>query len=341
MTLHWEFKTWEPGDKVRDPIQGEFFSTDAIKNPAEALVREAVQNSLDAGTGSPVRVRFYISGEEGALPAARMAQYLNGSWPHFTAAGNGLRDVPSPTDSCPFLACEDFSTRGLEGDPKQWREIAGENNHFYYFFRTEGKSAKTEQERGRWGIGKYVFPRSSRINSFFATTVRGDNRRLFMGQAVLKSHSIDGKYYKPDGSLGQGVNGLIMPVEDTTFVEQFYADFRLKRASQPGLSVVVPWYDREITFDHLVKAAVGDYYYAILKGDLVIDIESPSKSINLSATTIESTLAEHAPDLSGIWQRCSHWRNGASHSTPRASLQSTYHRLHARISGKTSRFLRS
>ena len=298
MTLHWEFKTWARGDKVRDPIQGEFFSTDAIKNPAEAFVREAVQNSLDAGTGSPVRVRFYISGPEGAVPAARMARYLNGSWPHFTADGNGLRDVPSPADSCPFLVCEDFSTRGLEGDPAQWQEIHGQNNHFYYFFRTEGKSAKAEQERGRWGIGKYVFPRSSRINAFLAVTVRGDNRRLLMGQAVLKSHWIGDKYYKPDGSLGQDVNGLIMPFEDAALINEFCADFKLNRATQAGLSVVVPWYDSEITFDHLVRASACDYFYAILKGDLVIDIESPSETISLSATTIESTLAAHVPALS-------------------------------------------
>ena len=296
--LYWEFQTWARGDKVRDPVQGEFFATEAIKNPAQAFVREAVQNSLDAGTGSPVRVRFYISEEEGAVPAARMARYLNGSWPHFTADGNGLRDVPSSTDSCPFLVCEDFSTRGLEGDPTQWQEIPGQNNHFYYFFRTEGKSAKTEQERGRWGIGKYVFPRSSRINSFLAVTVRRDNSRLLMGQAVLKSHSIGDKYYKPDGLLGRDVDGLIMPFEEATLINEFCADFKLKRATQAGLSVVVPWHDREITFDHLVKAAAGDYFYAILKGDLVIDIESPSKTINLSASTIEPTLAAHAPDLS-------------------------------------------
>ncbi len=295
--MQWEFKTWTRGDKVRDPIQGEFFSTDAIKNPAEAFVREAVQNSLDAGTSRPVRVRFYISGAEGAVPADRIAQYMNDSWPHLNADGNGLRDVPSLTDSCPFLVCEDFSTRGLEGDPGQWQEIPGQKNHFYYFFRTEGKSAKTEQQRGRWGIGKYVFPRSSCINSFFAVTVRSDKRRLLMGQAVLKSHWIGSKYYKPDGSLGQDSNGLIMPFEDTKLIDDFCADFKLNRSNEPGLSVVVPWYDKEIGFSDLVAASARDYFYAILNGDLIVDIESPSETITLSATSLESTLAAKAPDL--------------------------------------------
>jgi hypothetical protein len=297
VTLTWDFKTWARGDKVRDPIQGEFFSTDAIKNPAEALVREDTQNSLDAGTGKPVRVRFYISGTEGAVPAERMKFYMNGSWEHFNAEGNGLRDVPKPTDNCPFLVCEDFSTRGLEGDPGQWQELPGVKNHFYYFFRTEGKSAKTEQERGRWGIGKYVFPRSSRINAFFAVTARADKRRLLMGQAVLKSHWIGKKYYKPDGSLGVDQAGLIMPFEDAKLIDDFCADFKLKRGNEPGLSVVVPWYDKEIGFNDLVAACARDYFYALLSGDLVVDIESPTDTLTLSATSLEATLAATAPDL--------------------------------------------
>jgi hypothetical protein len=57
MSPHWEFKPLARGDKIREATQGEFFSTDAIRNPAEAIVRESVQNSLDAATrGGPVRV---------------------------------------------------------------------------------------------------------------------------------------------------------------------------------------------------------------------------------------------------------------------------------------------
>lgn len=291
MTLKWDFKTWARGDKVRDPIQGEFFSTDAIKNPAEAFVREAVQNSLDAGTAKPVRVRFFISGQEGAVSAERMAFYMNGSWQHLGADGNGLRDIPTQEEPCPFLVCEDFSTKGLEGDPGQSQEIPGQKNHFYYFFRTEGKSAKTDQQRGRWGIGKYVFPRSSRINSFLAVTARADKRRLFMGQAVLKSHHIGDRYYKPDGSLGMDDEGLSMPFENTQLIDDFCKDFRLLRGDQPGLSVVVPWYDSEVEFKHLVAASARDYFYAILNGDLVIDVESPAETVTLSAATLETTLA--------------------------------------------------
>lgn len=297
MTLQWEFKTWDRSDKVRDPIQGEFFSTDAIRNPAEAFVRETVQNSLDAGIGTPVRVRFYVSGLQAAVPPARMARYFNGAWSHFTAGGNGLRDVPSPTEVCPFLVCEDFSTRGLEGDPAQWQEFVDQKNHFYYFFRTEGRSAKSDQERGRWGIGKYVFPRSSRINSFFAVTVRRDKRRLLMGQAVLKSHRLGDNFYKPDGWFGQDFDGLVLPFEDTALIDEFCADFKLTRENQAGLSVVVPWYDEEVKLSDIIAAAARDYFYKILSGDLVIDVETPTEKITLTADTLEPTVRAKDPEL--------------------------------------------
>ena len=45
--MNWHYRVKAPDEKVRDPIQGEFISTEAIKNPADALVREAVQNAMD------------------------------------------------------------------------------------------------------------------------------------------------------------------------------------------------------------------------------------------------------------------------------------------------------
>ncbi len=44
--MNWHYRVKAPAEKVRDPIQGEFFSTEAIKNPADALVREALQNAI-------------------------------------------------------------------------------------------------------------------------------------------------------------------------------------------------------------------------------------------------------------------------------------------------------
>src|SRR5439155_11153716 len=80
----WSFLHQLPGYTAREPIQGEFFSTEAISNTAEALVREGIQNALDAGRpGVRVRVRLFLSGTGAAAARPEAVRpYLAGVWPH-------------------------------------------------------------------------------------------------------------------------------------------------------------------------------------------------------------------------------------------------------------------
>ena len=55
----WRFREMTPEEINVDPIEGEFFTTEALGSLNGALVREAIQNSLDAAVGNrPVTVRF-------------------------------------------------------------------------------------------------------------------------------------------------------------------------------------------------------------------------------------------------------------------------------------------
>ena len=294
MSAEWHFKELRPGDKDRQPTQGEFFATDAISSVAEALVRESIQNSLDAGiesSGGPVRVRFYLANGAHALPAQKARKFFQDGWKHFIADGNGLDDIPETGATCPFLVVEDFETTGLTGKVNQWRHTPGEKNSFYYFFRTEGRSGKGEEDRGRWGIGKYVFPRSSRINAFIAVTVRADDeKRYLMGQAVLKSHTVGKKYFTPDGDYGRpNCDGLVLPVGERGFIEQFSKEFRLKRTNELGLSVVVPWVDEEFTAQTLLRAVVEDYFFPILTGGLSVTVATGDSEIEVSRDSLGTT----------------------------------------------------
>jgi hypothetical protein len=272
----WVFKKLSPGDTTREPIQGEFFSTEAITDNAEALVREGIQNSLDARSGAePVLVRIRVSGAEHALPAHTVAPFLDGIWDHLHARGNGLRQAPAPNDPCGYLVFEDFGTTGLQGDPTQWHRKDGAKNGFFTFFRAEGHSDKGETDRGRWGVGKTVFPRSSRISSFWGVTVRAaDSRRFLMGRAILKTHQFSGVRHVPDGYFGiPGDDNLMLPVEDGATIDRFCKAFGLHREAEPGLSLVVPWCDpEEMSLDALLQAAVKGYFYPILAGALTIEL---------------------------------------------------------------------
>jgi hypothetical protein len=288
--MTWHFRPLAIGEKTREPIQGEFFSTEAIHNPTEALVREGIQNSLDAGTELPVRVRLFLASGQNAAPASRVTPWLKGAWEHIQANGNGLREPPSESDVCPFLVFEDFGTRGLQGDVSQAFDEPGIKNHFFYFFRAEGRSGKSELDRGRWGIGKHVFPRSSRISTFFGLTIRADDeKQLLMGHTVLKSHraAASATPFSPDGYFGQRQpNNLVLPISEKATIEKFSADFNLKRDKNLGLSIVVPFVDPDFTANHLKEAVVCGYFYPILTGALVVTVETPTTSTVIDAETL-------------------------------------------------------
>ena len=294
--MGWQYRIKAPNEKVRDPIQGEFFSTEAIKNPADALVREAIQNALDAAikndNGEPkdvLRVRFFLATGKHALPSQQAAQWFDGAWEHFHAPGNGLREAPQKNEPCPWLVFEDFGTCGLEGDITQSEPIDGVRNHFFYFFRAEGKSVEGGKERGRWGVGKYVFPRSSRANAFFGLSVRNDDKkRVLLGTSVFKSHRSGGKYFCPDGYYGvKDANEFVLPINDPTSLDTFSKAFRLKRTTESGLSVVMPWVDSEISSKALIEAVVRGYFYPVLTGALSVSVETPENTVIIDDSTLD------------------------------------------------------
>ncbi len=286
--MNWFFLQMRRSEVNVDPIQGEFFSIEIIDGLAEALVREAIQNSLDAAASSkPVRVRFWLSDLNSGLKSDKVSTYFNGLHAHLAAKDSGLKNVPQFTD-VPFLLIEDFDTKGLQGVPDQEKDIPGQKNDFYYFWRNIGRSGKGEKDRGRWGLGKNVFPASSRINSFFGLTIReGAPAALLMGQSVLRIHEIEGKRTAPYGYFGiPDQDQFALPVTDEGQIETFKKDFGLMRSQARGLSIVVPFPDADITWEALQKAVVRQYFYPILLGGLVVSVGQGSKEIEISSVTI-------------------------------------------------------
>lgn len=298
MNSAWQFYQQSPTDPIHNPISGEFFSTEAVGNVAEALVREAIQNTLDArkkkadGLPQQAQACIYLSEAGGALPPTRAKRWFGSLWSHITAAGNGLRSHPSLDEPCPFLVYEDFGTVGLMGNPDEHRVVDGVANHFLNFFRAEGHSDKGEQDRGSWGVGKTVFPRASQISSFFGLTVRSDDgQQLLMGRSILKYHQVNDQSYKSDGYFGvQREDGFVLPTGNPATLAEFRTDFHVRRQSESGLSIIVPWYeaseDDGISRDKVLAAVLRGFFYPILMGGLSITVASPAEEIVLDANSI-------------------------------------------------------
>jgi hypothetical protein len=290
-TPQWNFREMMKGEMNADPVHGEFFSTEALDSLAAALVREFIQNALDARQGvDPVRVRFVL----GKTDADSTSPYVDGLRGHVQAKDSGVKKevLPDADEPMSFLGIEDFGTRGLRGDPTHDDEdigaSAGHRNDFYYFWRNLGRSGKGEAERGRWGLGHTVFAAASRMNSFLGLTVRDDDgRKLLMGQSVLKIHRVDGKKYSPYGWFGLGgEQSFVLPVESPALTDHFCEDFMLDRSASPGLSVVIPFPDMTIDAGSIARAAISHHFYPILSSDLIVEVATEGMSEALTRDTL-------------------------------------------------------
>ena len=183
--MQWEFEKYGPGSTLQDSSSDKFFKE---APGAESLVREFVQNSLDAAVDSkgekPVRIVIkevhLVSKDsieqlrqnwpkEKPLSKDVVAPYLSGLRKHLHACGikaegSNIRFVLERNtrafctireeSEIKLVVLEDFNTKGLEGD-----NLIG-------FFLRDNITSK-DHGGGSHGIGKAIFSASSEINTFF------------------------------------------------------------------------------------------------------------------------------------------------------------------------------
>lgn len=281
---------------MRDSANDAFFTAESLENLSEALVREGLQNSLDAaqrpnGNVRQVRVRISI------VPSApaEVRRYLANLFG--SARLNFERGLSRPNldslfgDDCGYLVFEDFGTRGLTGDIEEWRLERAEQNAFFSFFRAEGRSPKSGESLGRWGIGKQVFPTASRLHAMLGLTVRDESpARVFMGSAVVRNHSVSGQDFQGDAWFGcrDAPEKSVSPVTDAEFIENFVSMLGLTRGTARGLSVVVPSVDERLDVADLQRGIVRSFFWPILLGELVVDLESAGETWHIDAETLAS-----------------------------------------------------
>ncbi len=295
----WRFRQMQRSEVNRDPVEKEFFRDE---DPIRSLVRESIQNSLDADNDpdKPVVVRFFI----GKIPQSERLDVVNnwftGLSPHLDLViqANPLSEVGDLN----YLVIEDFGTRGLTGDILAARpnELTESGKDFFYFWRNVGRSGKAEDKRGSWGLGKAVYAASSRIRSFFGWTVRQTSpSSILMGQAVLGIHQIkdsSGNLIQHDaygffGDFGEDRDAdFVAPVESSSIIERLRETFNLIRVHETGLSLVIPFPSDELVGEEavakLARAVIEQYGYPILDGNLQVRIENATTKFELRRENI-------------------------------------------------------
>lgn len=104
----WEFRKMSRGEINIDPIEGEFFSTEALGSLSDALIREAIQNSLDAAIpGEQVKVIISFPSSDQRVFALKSEIYLRGLKGHLTAKKSGLLEGVNLSDPMDYVLIEE------------------------------------------------------------------------------------------------------------------------------------------------------------------------------------------------------------------------------------------
>ncbi len=335
MNAAWHFAKHRVGQPFVNPLGSEHFSeAEDDWRAGEVLVRECIQNSLDAGVGNePVCVRFQISGSV-AMPKQTAEHWFSSLWPHLRSPDCKLADVSDQPSEGGFVVVEDFGTKGLEGDVRQG-SLSDVGNRFFSFFRAEGLSGNSMNgtSGGSWGVGKSVFNRCSGINSVLALTVRrSDGSIALIGKSLLRQHVVPEGEFQGIGQFGTKDSQnefLVLPENDQGVARRFVHDFGLVRhvegdEVEPGLSVVIPYANREISADGIAEIVIREYFHPIISGHLRVQVSDSDivagqqKTIELNRDTIFRCASElRRPEVARVLE-LARWSMSAESAIPYA-----------------------
>jgi hypothetical protein len=280
--LNWDFPKLTPKDQRGKTIAMNNFRGET-KNFAEIFIRELMQNFLDArgmgGQGSEPRITIRLVNNSTGLDASYNQNLIKSLMPHLKASYLEVKKHPNDLDfSKPeALVIEEYSTCGLTGKTNK-SGAKGKDERWANFWFGEGKASKKGGELGRAGEGKITYNMASLANSLISISTRdGEKYGNLFGKCVFPStYEVDGIEYgrncywclNDSSNLEQPI-----PTTDSEIVEKFKKSYCLERnLDQPGTSWVIPFPQKSLSKENLIKALLKDFFFTIYSSKVVIEI---------------------------------------------------------------------
>jgi RNA polymerase primary sigma factor len=312
--ITWAFRQ-APGDGGRDYGNPNVWSfTPDITN----LVRETLQNSIDAALGPAVEVVYRIIRVKGsdrhsflsALRWSELERHIRASQTDQHNLGKllafGLRQLESRPELL-LLVIEDRGAVGLIGDE------AGTDSNFAALCRNNLDSQKqTATAGGAYGLGKAVLTRTSVFSTVIFNSnlsqpmAGGQSEGRLIGRSDLAWHEIDGEYSAGPGWFGAFDDSRTRTVSawgNAALAEALYIS---RPRGIPGTSIlIVGFYDpssdeskepRQLA-DELEEAVAEYFWPALVSGSLTVRVQveegrSVERTSIVSADGLQPELAD-------------------------------------------------
>ncbi|WP_421885002.1 hypothetical protein [Methylibium sp.] len=260
--------------------------------PAHVLAREAIQNSVDAGNGNKVAVRF----RSDALSGAKKATFVEAAGLADIAARfeelkltgpNCLHTLDKPRSALPLLYVEDYNAVGLSGDAHD------KDSNFYRLLLSLGDRSEVRTAQGSrggsYGFGKSVYSSSSAIRTIFAYTrfknTDGTESTRVFGCGYFVSHDFKKSSYSGRAWLGSKPREdnlgrvVVDPLENAT------ADalakklgFTIRKNGEVGTSILIV--DAAVDTETVIRGVEEWWWPRLEDGKLDVEIQDPDGTVH-------------------------------------------------------------
>lgn len=260
--MKWHFKKLTQGDDFQGIRDGDIELFD--KTRYQSVVREAIQNSLDARLNElePVKIEFnYFKIDKSLFPSiAEIESHLFGckKWEKANNDDLELIDTMCNTiekDSYTCLEIADYNTKGMEL-----------KTSFDSFAHSRNVSTKSSAgSAGSKGMGKAAYFAASYLHSIFVTSIFHENKSiLFQGISRISTHYKDGELLNYKGYFSNDFN----PITEKELIPSIFS----RNESGTSAFILGVW-DEPDKQSIMEKELVNNFWLAILEGDLIVTID--------------------------------------------------------------------
>lgn len=268
-----------------------------------SLVRESIQNSMDAvdDDSIPVRMSFKIrSFQREAFPHFfELSRHVSGCLRYW---GKNAENVFNPIlsvlqgssgkDRLYYIEVSDSNTSGMD------YEEGNNKTKFHGFLHSTGASnKKSEHSGGSFGIGKAAYFAMSPIRSIIVSTMTQEGKHTFQGVSMLCTHMLQDAcgneiLHTPTGFYS---TNNANPIIDENEIPPLF------RRSEPGTSINImgiqlpyPWEDKKNIYQEIIKAVLINFWLAIYNDKLDVTIGDEE----ISSRNIKEYVEAYFPGMS-------------------------------------------
>ena len=244
----------------------------------DALVRESIQNSLDAapkGSTLPVIVSFKFGtiSKKDFPELYHLREHAEGClarWPKDPRAKELYQPMLSifDQDTIDIITVEDENTTGMSDKPRIDNGVTLDST-FKVFTQSTGVTDKpVASSGGSYGFGKAAFFQMSPLRTIFVYSKTPDQEENFAGITRFCHHFYNGMLYTGKGYYS--VNGNFIPTKG----DDIPAPFRRNHA---GTSISIigrfkdTWNYNELE-EGLSKSILANFWLAILEKKLIVNV---------------------------------------------------------------------